>query len=232
MERAIENQNPSETVTAMLVELADAPKRGLVVSLPLGTAYSCRIISITEDGFALEVSAEAGLDEFQPLTLALVAYPVEFYTRAFLSHVLDATREEAEKPLIVRFLLPEEMASAPARLAHRTSLFEDHGLDVQIRKGKGAGAIAEPINISEGGIGIRFPLDHDPRLTRGDELALELKYGATSLVLGGTVKHADGDGRYGLLFSEAAANEGLVPGPAYQRIMTGLQRHWLQHRSA
>ena len=167
----------------------------------------------------------------QPLTLALVTFPFGVYTRAFLSHVREATRGEPGKPLAVHLRLPEDLASTTARLARRTPLLEDHGLEVYIRQGKGAGASAQPVDIGQGGIGIRFSLDHDPKLARGDQLGLELKYGATSVLLDGIVKHTDGSGRYGLLFSEAAANAGLVPCLEFQRIVAGLQRHCLLHRS-
>ncbi len=231
MQKPVQNQNSIDTA-AMLTELACTPRTGLIVSLPLAATYPCRVVSATGGGLKLEVCAEASLEEFQPLTLVLVSLPSGVYTRAFLSHVREARREEPGKPLTVYLRLPEDLASTPARLAHRTPLLEDHGLEVRITQGKGAGANAQPVDISQGGIGIRFPLDHDPKLARGDQLALELKYGATSVLLGGIVKHADGSGRYGLLFSEAAANVGLVPGLEFQRIVAGLQRHWLQHRSA
>ena len=230
MQKAIENENSSDTA-AMLTELSCTPRTGLIVSLPLAATYSCRVVSATGDGFELEVSAEASLDAFQPLTLTLVTFPFGVYSRAFLSHVREATREEPGQPLAVHLRLPEDLASTPARLAHRTPLLEGHGLKIYIRQGKGAGASAQPVDIGQGGIGIRFPLDHDPELARGDQLALELRYGATSVRLGGIVKHTDSSGRYGLLFSEAAENAGFVPGPEFLRIVTGLQRHWLQRHA-
>lgn len=170
------------------------------------------------------------LDVFRPLVVCCLV----FYRggRAFLG--IFVTREYqpagAGRCARVIFSLPTQIIGADMRESFRVPILPGCNLKASLTVEDGRTWTVMPCDMSLGGIGLIFPPGEDPALEPGTRLVVRLEFDGERSVLAGEVRRAS-EGRYGIFFYENLHFDELRTPDSFRRMVTALERYWLQNRA-
>jgi hypothetical protein len=151
-------------------------------------------------------------------------------THAIFGEVLDYSQKSPPEYSELVVKLRSGIMGSEARLAYRVSIALGSPLTVSLTTEDGCQWKPRAMDLSLSGISIEFGDQAIyPKYPVGSEVDLEIELPPDSVKLKGEVRRRSGPS-YGIFFPGVVASHGYSPPPELKKIVSALEREWLQAR--
>jgi hypothetical protein len=223
-------QLPSRHLIEMLTQCCKDRAPAVILTLQEAKVYyHAQLACITGDALTLSLSQK--LIKAPPVgATCCISFNYKKDTRAFLANVLEYRRnlDEINAELVLN--LQSGIMQREARLAYRVDVTLGSRLMVKLVTKDKRSWRPRVMDLSLTGIYVDFTDDLEyPKLAIGSTLSIEMSFPPEALTLKGEVRRQVGP-RYGIFFVEIVTAHGLNPPLALKKIVSSLEREWLQER--
>lgn len=220
-----EESVPTE-VRQVLAMCAAGKVPALLLGHHTGRVVDGLFLTMSERDVTIALRAQPSEVGIEPMSLWCVTFSHKGRAHVFLASALSATPGSPPK---VTLLLPAQIAAAEGRFSFRTPVVPGTPVAIRLTSQSGNQYRPDILDLSLGGVQVRFPPSADPGFPSGTRLTVDVALDRAHAVVVAEVRRRDGS-KYGLQFTDVFKDGELAPPDGLKQIVRALELRWLREQ--